>query len=122
MDKPVCASQLAIVNFKETVEVKNTADSLVYAAEKAVRDAGDKIPADTTGEINAKIEELKKVKDGGDTEAIKRATSDLSIVIQKIGEIMNKQEPQAPAEEEKKEGEGNVKEAEYEEKKKEEDK
>jgi molecular chaperone DnaK len=117
---------------KEAVEAKNAADSLIYAAEKAIRDAGDKVPADTKNEINAKIEALRKIKDGNDTEAIKRETADLSSSIQKIGEVMYKQEQPAggagtesnpnPVSEEKKEGEGNVKEAEYEEKKDDEEK
>ncbi len=85
---------------KEAIEIKNTADSLVYASEKALRDAGDKIPADIKKMIEEKIEILKKAKEGSDISAIKSASEDLSREIQKIGEMMYKQQPpQEPPEE-----------------------
>lgn len=73
---------------KDLVEVKNSADNLIYVSEKAIRDAGDKAPADVKDAINKKIEALKSVKDGQDTEMIRRATSELSAEIQKIGASM----------------------------------
>jgi molecular chaperone DnaK len=75
---------------KELVEAKNMADSLVYTTEKALRDAGDKITADEKKPIEEKAEALKKVKDGDDIEAIKRATQELSVEAQKIGEKLYK--------------------------------
>lgn len=78
---------------RELVETKNAAENLVYVAEKALRDAGDKIPADVKEAVNKKIEAVKAVKDGGDREAIKRATDELSAEIQKIGSAMYKQNP-----------------------------
>lgn len=76
---------------KEMSEAKNHAESLVYMSEKALKDAGDKVPADVKDSINAKIEELKKVKDGTDAEAIKSAAEALSSEIQKIGQsVYNK--------------------------------
>lgn len=111
----------------EAIEIKNTADALVHSTEKAFKDAGDKISADKKKPVEEKLEALKKVKDGDDIEAIKKASEELSAEAQKIGEEMYKatQEAQgaaagaAPegAEGEKKE-EGNVKEAEVEEEKK----
>ncbi len=83
---------------KEAIEVKNTADTLVYASEKALRDAGDKVPADTKKIIEEKIEMLKKEKEGSDIAAIKSATEDLSREVQKIGEMMYKQQPPPPEE------------------------
>ena len=67
---------------KEEAEVKNNADSLVYQIEKFVRDNGEKIPADEKTRVEAALEELKKVKDGDDIEAIKRATDSLAQVSQ----------------------------------------
>ncbi|MDP1538581.1 MAG: molecular chaperone DnaK, partial [bacterium] len=49
---------------KELIEAKNLADNLFYTAEKALREAGDKISSDAKKEIEEKIEALKKVKDG----------------------------------------------------------
>ena len=63
---------------KEEAEVKNNADSLVYQIEKFLRDNGDKIPGDEKTRVEAALEELKKVKDGDDMEAIKRATDGLA--------------------------------------------
>jgi molecular chaperone DnaK len=85
---------------REGAEAKNAADTLVYASEKALRDAGDKVPQDVKKSIEEKIEALKKVKEGNDVNAIKNASEDLSREIQKIGEIMYKQggENQQPPE------------------------
>jgi len=73
---------------KEEIEVKNSAESLVYMSEKAVKDAGDKIKPEDKKLIEEKIEELKKVKDGGDIDAIKKASQELSTEIQKIGQAL----------------------------------
>lgn len=70
---------------KELVDVKNTADTLLYSAEKALRDFGDKISPEIKREIEDKIEKLKKAKDREDIEEIKQATGDLSQTIQKVG-------------------------------------
>jgi molecular chaperone DnaK len=99
---------------KEAIEAKNMADTLVYSTEKALRDAGDKITAEEKKPVEEKIEALKKVKDGDDSEAIKKATEELSQEAQKIGEKLYKaaQEAQSaqggqapPAGEQSKEGE-----------------
>ena len=58
---------------KEKIEVKNQADQTAYQIEKALTEAGDKVTADEKAAVEAKIEELKKVKDGEDVEAIKAA-------------------------------------------------
>ncbi len=75
---------------REVIDMRNQADSLVFTAEKAVKDAGDKVPADVKKEIEEKIEAVKKVKDGEDKDAIKKATDDLGQTIQKIGQAMYK--------------------------------
>ena len=53
-------------------------------------DAGDKVSADIKKPIQDKIDELKKIKDGEDTELIKKTTEELSKVLQTIGEAMQK--------------------------------
>jgi molecular chaperone DnaK len=96
---------------KEAIEAKNMADTLIYTTEKALRDAGDKITADEKKPVEEKIEALKKVKDGDDSEAIKKATEELSQEAQKIGEKLYKAAADAqaaqtsPAGEQPKEGE-----------------
>ncbi|OGF77173.1 molecular chaperone DnaK [Candidatus Giovannonibacteria bacterium RIFCSPHIGHO2_12_FULL_43_15] len=76
---------------REAVEIKNQADTLVYTAEKALRDGGDKISTEVKGEVEIKIEELKKIKDGENIEEIKSKTEELSKAISKIGEALYKQ-------------------------------
>jgi molecular chaperone DnaK len=70
---------------KELIEVRNNADNTVYAAEKALREFGDKVPAETRSEVEAKAAEVKTVAQGEDVPAIKSATEALGQAIQKIG-------------------------------------
>lgn len=70
---------------KEMVEVKNTAETTIYSAEKTIKDFSDKIEEAQKKELEEKIEAVKKVKDGEDMEAIKKATEELSQAAQKIG-------------------------------------
>ena len=78
---------------RESVEVKNNANALIYTAEKSLSDAGDKVSADVKKGVQDKVEELKKIKDGSDTEIIKKTTEDLSKKLQSIGEAMYKSAP-----------------------------
>jgi molecular chaperone DnaK len=71
---------------KEAVEARNLADTLVYTTEKALRESGEKIAEDKKKPVQEKIEALKKIKDGEDIEAIKKATEELSQEAQKIGQ------------------------------------
>ncbi len=75
---------------KELIEAKNMAETLTYSTEKALRDAGDKITADEKKPVEEKIEALKKVKDSDDLAVIKKATEELSQEAQKIGEKLYK--------------------------------
>jgi molecular chaperone DnaK len=79
---------------KSLIEVRNQAESLVYLAEKSIKDAGDKLPVDIKTAIEEKIKALKAVKDGEDETNIKSATEALSTEIQKIGQAAyNKETP-----------------------------
>lgn len=75
---------------REIIEVKNNADTLIYTAEKSLRDAGDKVPANIRDDIHRSIEELKRVKESEDINAIKHAAENLSRALSKIGEQMYK--------------------------------
>ncbi len=75
---------------REVIEIKNQAESLVYVAEKSLKDAGDKVTAELKDAITKKIERVKEVKDKDDAEVIKQATQELSTELQKIGEMMYK--------------------------------
>ena len=54
------------------MDVKNTAEMIIYTAEKALKDNEAKIPADVKDSVNIKITALRGVKDGTDVEAIKK--------------------------------------------------
>jgi len=71
---------------KEAIETKNQAEQLVYVSEKALKDAGEKVPSEVKTTITEKIDKLKGVKDAGDAVAIRSAMDDLSAEIQKIGQ------------------------------------
>ncbi|HCJ52815.1 MAG: molecular chaperone DnaK [Candidatus Kerfeldbacteria bacterium RIFCSPLOWO2_01_FULL_48_11] len=73
---------------KGLIDARNNAESLAYTAEKSLKDAGSKVDDKTKKEIEEKIEAVKKVKDADDVSAIKKATDELSQVIQKIGQAM----------------------------------
>lgn len=73
---------------KEKVEVKNQADSLIFTAEKTLREGGEKVNADLKKEVEDKIEDLKKILDSGTKEEIETKTKDLSDSLQKVGQAM----------------------------------
>lgn len=91
---------------KEDAETRNNADVLVHTAEKALKDAEGKIPADIKSGVEAKIAEVKKAReDVNNLAGIKAATEALSTELQKIGASMSQQQnpespnPEAPAQE-----------------------
>ena len=63
---------------KESIEVKNNAEQIVYQTEKTLGELGDKVSAEDKAKVQTKLDELKKVKDGEDIEAIKKATEELT--------------------------------------------
>ncbi len=84
---------------KDLIETKNTAEQLIYTAEKSLKDHGDKVPAETRSEIEAKISDLKSAKEKDDKNEIATKTEALSDSLQKIGEIMQKAATEAAAKE-----------------------
>lgn len=90
---------------KELIEAKNLAEQMVYTAEKAIKDAGDKAPAEVVTEVNEKVAALKTAREGDDLDAIKSASEALSGSLSKIGEAMMKDQPAPEGEAPKQEGE-----------------
>ena len=82
---------------KEEVEVRNNADSLAYAAEKMLRDNGDKVPAELKSEVEGKIAQVRSALQSGDAAQIKRATDELNESMQKVGAaVYSQQQGQGP--------------------------
>lgn len=75
---------------KKLIESRNMAQSLIYTAEKAIKDAGDKISEDVKKSVQTEIENVQKVITGEDKDAIEKASETLSNAMQKIGEEMSK--------------------------------
>ncbi len=73
---------------KEEIEVRNTADNLVYTAEKSLKDAGEKVPADVRTDVEQKVSELKSAKESGSVEDLKPKIDALSEALQKVGAAM----------------------------------
>ena len=78
---------------QETIEVKNTADALVYTCEKTLKDSGDKIKPEDKKLVEDKIASLKDTQKSDNIEEIKTKTKDLSETIQKIGAELYKNNP-----------------------------
>ncbi len=83
---------------KETVETRNTAESLVYQAEKLVTDEGDKMPADAKSELTGRKEALKQLleSEDADLERLKSATEELQQALLNAGQQMYSQAGTSP--------------------------
>lgn len=81
---------------KDLIDLQNQAESLVFTAEKALKDAGSKVPEKDKKEIEDKISALKKVQKSEKVEEIKKAVEELNTVIQKIGQAMYGQQQAGP--------------------------
>lgn len=80
---------------KELIEARNVADSLVYTAEKSIKEAGDKIPAEVKTEVEEKLKTAKEKIAGESLEDIRKATDELGQALQKIGPAMSQTPPGA---------------------------
>lgn len=116
---------------KEMVDAKNQADSLIYSTEKSLKEYGDKVTEDERKKIQENIDALKKANEGDNLDAIKKGTEELTNASMKLGEAIYKQQqtqqqagaganPEADAganTQAKAEGEDNVVDADFTEKK-----
>ena len=77
---------------KGKVEARNQADSLIFTAEKSLKDGGDKVAEDVKKDIEEKISGLRSILDSGTKEELETKTKELSDALTKVGEAMYKQE------------------------------
>jgi molecular chaperone DnaK len=73
---------------KELVETRNSADALVHATEKSLKDLADKVDTETKANVQKEIDNVKQVKDGDDIDAIKAAVEALTQASHKLAELM----------------------------------
>ncbi len=82
---------------KDVIEAHNQADNAVYTAEKALKDLGDKVPADMRADVEAKAAIVREAMDKDDAVAMRQATEELMQVVQQLGAAAYQQgEAQAP--------------------------
>lgn len=70
---------------KEDAELHNEADTLAYQAEKAIKDLGDKAPADLRSQVEDKVKALRSALDSKDAAQIRRRKDELQELVQKMG-------------------------------------
>lgn len=115
---------------KEKVETKNQADTLIFTAEKTLKDlsaqagGGDKIDAKDKEDIEKKIKDLKEILEKADKEELETKSKDLSEALQKVGaamyEAQQKEEEAAKSEEKDNQKSGSSKKSKKDDKKSEE--
>lgn len=76
---------------KEQIDLNNETDALVFRAEKALKDFGDKVPEAVKSEIQSKVDACKQAIKDGKSDKVKAAKEALEQSIQKIGESMQQQ-------------------------------
>jgi molecular chaperone DnaK len=82
---------------KERVEARNTADSMIYQAEKILREQSDKVPANVKSDVESKISSLRAILDSGSTDELKNRAQELGMALQQIGAAMYEQpQPTTP--------------------------
>jgi len=84
---------------RELIDAKNTADSLVYQTEKALRDLGDKVPSAERGAIESKISDLKSASQSDDISRINKAAEEVQQAFHALSQQLYAQgqpQPEAP--------------------------
>ena len=79
------------VKKRELVDLKNHADSIVYEAERNLKEHGEKLPPADRESIQQAVDNLKGVQGGTDADAIKKAIETLQQALMKLGEAMYQQ-------------------------------
>ena len=77
---------------RESIEVKNQAETLIYSTEKSISDLGDKLPEEDKTKIEACSEQLKKSMETDDMEAIKSDLEALTQASHKMAELLYSQQ------------------------------
>ena len=98
MMKEAEANKEADEKRKEEAEIRNNADSIVFATEKALSDLGDKITEDDKKNAEEKLEAAKKALEGTDIDAIKNTSEELNKVAMDLAQKVYEQAAKANAE------------------------
>jgi molecular chaperone DnaK len=83
---------------KARIEARNQADSMIFTAEKTIKEAGDKAPADLKKEVEEKSKALKDILEAGTKEDLEAKSKDLMDSLQKLGSSFYQKSDQNPSE------------------------
>ena len=81
---------------KEGVETRNMADTMVYTAERTLREQADKIPDDLKQEVDGKASAVRSALQGTDVDYIQSTMQELSDAMQKLGASIYQQSEPSP--------------------------
>ncbi len=101
-------------NKKETIETKNSAESVIYQVEKTIKDLGDKVSENEKSDINSKIEALKSILDSADNKDIKAKTDELTQEMYKLSSKLYENNAQQPGASQEAKKDDDVVDADYE--------
>lgn len=101
-------------NKKETIETKNSAESVIYQVEKTIKDLGDKVSENEKSDINSKIEALKSILDSGNNKDIKAKTDELTQEMYKLSSKLYENNAQQPGASQEAKKDDDVVDADYE--------
>ncbi|MCU0490564.1 MAG: molecular chaperone DnaK [Chloroflexaceae bacterium] len=73
---------------REEIEVQNAGDSMIYTAERMLREADERVPVATREDVTLKVAALRGILDSGDMQLIRNKTAELSVAVQSIGKLM----------------------------------
>jgi len=76
---------------KEAVEIRNTADNLVFQTKKQITELGDKLPADAKAKLEAEIKKVEDALASNDNDKIKSSTDELNKVWNDIAQNLYQQ-------------------------------
>ncbi len=94
MQKDAEINEAADKQKREIIDAKNLAEQMIYTAEKAIKDNGDKVSEDIKKGVEEKITALKTAQASDNLDEIKKKSEELSTEMQKIGEELSKQATQ----------------------------
>jgi molecular chaperone DnaK len=73
---------------RESVEIRNAADTLAYSAEKTLRENAEKVPADLKERVEASVKSVREALATDDVDRIREAMDELSQRMQEIGQAV----------------------------------
>jgi molecular chaperone DnaK len=89
---------------KEEAEIRNNADSIVYTAEKTLKELGEKVDESSKNKVTDEIEKVREALKGTDIQRIKEATGDLTNTMYQISSELYSKTSEKPPHEESAEG------------------